>query len=126
MTEYIVLIPGNETEWAEADEAERERVYGLHQKFAAALAERGHTVTGGAELRPSSEARTVRAGSDGLAITDGPYAESVEQLSGFYTIKSDDLDDLLQVVGILTEGETGARGPPARGRLVRSRVTAPS
>jgi hypothetical protein len=115
MTEYIVLIPGNEAQWAEADEAERERVYGLHQKFAAALAERGHTVTGGAELLPSSKARTVRAGSDGLVITDGPYAESVEQLSGFYTIKSDDLDDLLQVVGILTEGETGLEVRPLAG-----------
>ena len=98
MTEYIVLIPGDEARWAAADEAERERVYGLHQKFAAALAERGHTVTGGAELRPSSEAHTVRASGDGLTITDGPYAESVEQLSGFYTIKSDDLDDLLHRV----------------------------
>lgn len=115
MTEYIVLIPGNEAQWAKADEADRERVYGLHQKFAAALAERGHTVTGGAELLPSSAARTVRSGSDGLAITDGPYAESAEQLSGFYTVKSDNLDDLLQVVGILAEGESGLEVRPFAG-----------
>jgi hypothetical protein len=115
MTDYIVLIPGNEAQWADADEAERERVYGLHQKFAAALAERGHTVTGGAELLPSSEARIVRAGAGGLAITDGPYAESVEQLSGFYTIRSDDLDDLLQVGGILADGESGLEVRPLAG-----------
>lgn len=105
MTEYIVLIPDNEATWAEADEAERQRVYGKHREFAAALAERGHKVTGGAELTPSAEARTVRRGPDGLRITEGPYAESVEQLSGFYVVESDDLDDLLQCVGILADGE---------------------
>lgn len=105
MTEYIVLIPDNEATWAEADEAERQRVYGLHREFAAALAERGHKVTGGAELTPSAEARSVRRGSDGLRVTEGPYAESVEQLSGFYVVESDDLDDLLQCVGILADGE---------------------
>jgi len=105
MTEYIVLIPDNEQEWAAADEAERQRVYGKHREFAEALARRGHKVTAGAELAPSAEARTVSRRDGELAVTDGPYAESVEQLSGFYLIESDDLDDLLQCVGILAEGE---------------------
>ena len=105
MTEYIVLLPGNETEWAKADEAERARVYGKHQEFAAALAERGHKVTGGAELAQSTEASTVRRTGGSIAITDGPYAETVEQLTGYYTVQSDNLDDLLQCVGILAEGE---------------------
>jgi len=107
MTEYIVLLPGNESEWAKADEAERARVYGKHQEFAAALAERGHKVTGGAELAQSTEARTVRRTGDSVAITDGPYAETVEQLTGYYTVQSDNLDDLLQCVSILAEGESG-------------------
>jgi hypothetical protein len=106
MTEYIVLIPGNEAEWAKADEAERARVYGKHQAFAQALAERGHKVTGGAELAGSTEARTVSRDGEALKITDGPYAETVEQLTGFYTVQSDDLDDLLDCVGILAEGES--------------------
>ena len=107
MTDYIVLIPDNEATWAEADEAERQRVYGKHQEFARALAERGHRVTAGAELAPSAQARTVRRDGDGLRVTEGPYAESVEQLSGFYLVESDDLDDLLACVGILAEGEAG-------------------
>jgi hypothetical protein len=115
MTEYIVLIPDNEADWARADEAERARVYGKHREFAAALAERGHKMTGGAELTPSREARTVRRGADGLQITDGPYAEAVEQLSGFYLIESDDLDDLLQCVGILAEGESALEVRACRG-----------
>lgn len=112
MTEYIVLIPGNEADWATVDEAERMRVYGKHQEFAAALAERGHKVTGGAELTASREARTVRRNGDQIAVTEGPYAESVEQLSGFYVVESDDLDDLLQCVGILAEGESALEVRP--------------
>ena len=40
-----------------------------------------------------------------MAITEGPYAEAAEQLSGFYLIETDDLDGLLDTVGILAEGE---------------------
>jgi hypothetical protein len=106
MTEYIVLIPDNETTWAALDEAERQRVYGKHRDFAAALAERGHKMTGGAELAPASQSRVVRRdGAGALAVTEGPYAEAVEQLSGFYLIETDDLDGLLDTVGILAEGE---------------------
>ena len=106
MTEYIVLIPDNEKDWAAADESERQRVYGKHREFAAALAERGHKMTGGAELAASTAAKVVRRdASGGLAITEGPYAEAAEQLSGFYLIETDDFDGLLDTVGILAEGE---------------------
>ena len=106
MTEYIVLIPDNEARWAAADAKEKERVYGLHREFAEALAQRGHKVTGGAELVPSSQARTVRRDGSGLQVTEGPYAESVEQLSGFYVVESDDFDDLVQCAGILVDDES--------------------
>lgn len=112
MTEYIVLIPDNEAEWAAADAEAKQRVYGKHREFAEALAERGHKITAGAELVPSTQARTVRRGTDGLQVTEGPYAESVEQLSGFYLIDSDDLDDLVQCAGILVEGEAAIEVRP--------------
>lgn len=112
MTEYIVLIPANETAWATKDQADRDLVYGKHQDFAAALAERGHKVTSGAELTPVAESRVVRQGTGGLEITDGPYAESAEQLSGFYVVESSDLDDLLQCVGILADAESGIEVRP--------------
>lgn len=41
-----------------------------------------------------------------MTITDGPYAETVEQLTGFYVVQSDDLDDLLEVCGILADAES--------------------
>jgi hypothetical protein len=112
MTEYIVLIPDNEARWSEADAQEKDRVYGLHREFAEALAERGHKVTGGAELVPSMQARTVRRNASGLQVTQGPYAESVEQLSGFYVVESDDFDDLVQCAGILVDGESAIEVRP--------------
>ena len=107
MTSYVVLLPGDEAVWAAATEEERQAVYARHSKFAEALAARGHKVTGGAELADSKEARVVRKAADGLAITQGPYAETVEQLTGFYLVESDDLDDLLDCTGILADVESG-------------------
>jgi hypothetical protein len=105
MTTYVVLLPGDEAVWAESSEAEKRKAYARHGEFAEALAARGHKVTGGAELAHSREARVVRRGADGLAITEGPYAETVEQLTGFYIVESDDLDDLLECTGVLAESE---------------------
>ncbi len=107
MTEYAVLIPGDETAWANASEADRRSMYERHNAFAAMLAERGHTMTGGQELTASSTARQVRLDGERTVVTDGPYAETTEQLAGFYTVRTDDLDDLLECVGFLA-GATGA------------------
>ncbi|WP_082563844.1 MULTISPECIES: YciI family protein [unclassified Nocardioides] len=101
MTRYVVLLPGDEASWENATEEARQQVYGLHEEFARQLAERGHTIVSGAELTHSREAKVVRRSGEQVEITDGPYAESVEQLTGFYMIDSDDLDDLLQVVAVL-------------------------
>lgn len=107
MTSYVVLLPGDEAVWEKATEDERRAVYARHTEFADALAARGHKVTGGAELTHSREARVVRRGADGIAITEGPYAETVEQLTGFYVVESDDRDDLLDCVGMLAGPDGG-------------------
>ena len=101
MTTYAILLPGDEDHWGSASPEERARVYGEHERFSAALAERGHRVVGGAELTHSREGRTVRPGPDGPIVSEGPYAETTEQLTGFYLVESEDLDDLLDVCGIL-------------------------
>ena len=108
MTQYVVLLPGDESAWAAATEDQRQQVYGVHREFAKLLEERGHRVTGGSELAHSSQAKVLRTDADGnQTVTDGPYAETVEQLTGFYLIQSDDVDDLVQCVGILADGEGG-------------------
>ena len=107
MTTYVVLLPGNEDTWASASEEQRAATYAQHGEFARMLGERGHTITGGAELAHSREARVVRRDGDSVSVTDGPYAETVEQLTGFYIVESDDLDDLLEVCGVLAGAEGG-------------------
>lgn len=112
MTEYAVLLPGNEAAWEAADQATRDTVYARHTDFAKALADRGHTVTGGAELTHSRTARIVRT-ADGPA-TDGPYAEAAEQLTGFYLVRTEDVDDLVDVCRMLVGDGAGEGGVEVR------------
>jgi hypothetical protein len=101
MTEYVILLPGDESAWQRASEDERAATYDRHQRFMELLHERGHKILGGAELTHSREAKVVRGKLDDVAVSDGPYAETVEQISGFYSIETDDLDDLLKLCGLL-------------------------
>ena len=106
MSRYIVLIPDNQDAWEASSEEERQRMYALHAKFSELLEQRGHKMTGGAELAHSRTAKTLRRGADGTTtVTDGPYAEATEQLSGFYLVETDDPEGLLEVCKVLAEGE---------------------
>ena len=105
MTEYAILLTGDEDRWANATAEERAATFARHDRFTVALGERGHTVTGGAELEHSRGAKVVRGTSGAVSVTDGPYAEAAEQLGGFYLVSSDNLDDLLDVCGILADGD---------------------
>jgi hypothetical protein len=106
MSRYAVLLPGDENAWEASSEEERQRVYGLHARFAALLEERGHQVTGGAELAHSRGAKTLRRDATGATtVTDGPYAEAAEQLTGFYLVETDDPEGLLEVCAVLMDGE---------------------
>jgi hypothetical protein len=115
MAKYVVLIPADEPAWESTAQEEKERVYAAHSEFAKLLAERGHTFVEGAELVPSTEARIVSGSLDDVTVTDGPYAESAEQLSGFYVIDTDDLDDLLRCVGRICSAEGRLEVLPYRG-----------
>jgi hypothetical protein len=103
MTSYVVLLPGDEAAWEATPQEQKQEMYAVHAEFAKRLAERGHKVTGGAELAPSSEAQVLRTSADGEhSVTQGPYAESAEQLTGFYVIDTENVADLHQCIGRLT------------------------
>lgn len=100
MTEYVVLIVGDADRWwTTMSMQERADGYAEYERFGRTLGERGHRIIGGAELKASTTARTVRPG--GEVVTEGPYAESSEQVGGFYQVESDDLDDLLECCKII-------------------------
>ena len=106
MTQYLILIPSDEDAWEASGPDAQQAVYDHHGRFSALLEAHGHKILGGAELKHSREAKVVRGTPSALVITEGPYAETVEQLSGYYLVESSDLDDLLQVCGVLTDAES--------------------
>lgn len=86
---FLVLMTEEDhyARWDAATEAEQQAAFDCMSAFTAAVAERGSVVHGEALARPE-EARVVRA----AAVTEGPYAETVEQLGGFFLIDVPDLD----------------------------------
>jgi hypothetical protein len=93
----------NEAEQEARTDAERQAVFDTDFEFGQLLAARGGGVTGGAGLTPSSQARTIKRGpkSSRPLITEGPYAETVEQLSGFFMVTCDDYDALVEAAEVL-------------------------
>ncbi len=98
---YAILLPDDEESWEQATQEYRETIYDRHREFSRLLLERGHEFVNGAELAHSRTAKTVRGDRGAIAVTDGPYAETVEQLTGFYLVRSSDLDDLLDLCGLI-------------------------
>jgi len=102
--EYLVLIYEHEKRWDDLDDAGREAIYEGHGEFGRKLVEHGHTLRTTSELQASPTARTVRGTADEFIVTDGPFAESAEQLGGFYIIGTDDLDDLTALTALMSFG----------------------
>lgn len=100
MTDYIVLLLGDTEAWWDTPEDEKKATYDMHGRFAAELERRGHTIIGGAQLPRASEARSLAPHSD--TVTDGPWTETTEQLGGYYEVRTDDLDDLMDACRILS------------------------
>lgn len=102
MTEYVVLIVGDADRWwSQMTEEQRKEGYAVHDRFSEELMKRGHQITGGAELHHEREARTIPPG--GGTPTDGPYLEITEQVGGFYVVRTEDVDDLLDVCQLLAQ-----------------------
>lgn len=101
---FVVLLHQDERIWAEADADERARYIREHDDFsAAAAATPGVEILGGEALTSVASATTLRRRGDQVTITEGPYAETVEQLGGFYLIEAPDLDVLTSLLPRLPE-----------------------
>lgn len=101
MAEYMVLIVGDADRWwTTMTPQQRKEGYEQYERFSRELTERGHRITGGAELHGSSETKRIAPGTS--TVTDGPFAEATEQVGGYYQVETDDLDDLLDCCRIIT------------------------
>lgn len=104
---YILLIAGDEaTEPAEGS-ADEGAVLAEYGAFAKEMAERG-ILQGGERLRPSTDATTVRVRDGELLTTDGPYAETKEQVGGYFIVDCKDLDEAVAVAAKIPGARNGA------------------
>ncbi|MBG0831446.1 hypothetical protein HS041_27240 [Planomonospora sp. ID67723] len=92
---YALLLYGDEKTWTSATEEQLEEASAAHGRFTEMLTARG-AYLGGEELDCSSTAVTLRKGAVGTLRTDGPYAETVEHLGGFYLVEARDLDEAIE------------------------------
>ena len=86
---YLILIADNEQQWASLSEAEIGRVIGEFRAYSEELKRGGHYVTGH-QLQPTTTATTLRTRGGKLESIDGPFAETKEQIGGFYLITARD------------------------------------
>ncbi len=91
MTQYLLSVHGNEEDFAAVPPEDMEKAYKQVDVFNAELQEAGVWVFAGG-LHPASTATVVRAQGGEVITTDGPYAETKEQLGGFWIITAADLD----------------------------------
>lgn len=103
---YAVLLAdyreGDPT-WDEMDDAQRATSHDQHIAFAdACTAHPEVEIVGGEALAAGDAATTMRTAADGtVTLTDGPFAEAVEQMGGFYIIDVPDLDVLVELCRVL-------------------------
>jgi len=91
---YILLIYGNEAAMQAASKEETDRMHAAYMAYTEAMKNAG-VIAGGERLRPSSSGTTVRVTDGKTNVLNGPYAETKEQLGGFYMIDVPDLDAAL-------------------------------
>ena len=92
---YILLIYGAESEWESMSREEMEKVYAEHGAYAEAM-EKAGVMRGGAELKPTTTATSIRFGNGRPRTVDGPFAETKEQLGGYYLIEVDNLEQAIE------------------------------
>lgn len=104
---YLCLIYDDEKKWETMSKAEADAYMGEYFAFTDGIKASGHYI-GGEALQPVATATTVRSRNGKLSTTDGPFAETKEQLGGYYLIEARDLNDALQVAQKIPSVRTGS------------------
>ena len=91
---YLLLIAGNENQLNDGSRTE------AWAEYAQNLATAGK-IRGGERLRPSASATTLRLNGGGRLLSDGPYAETKEQLGGYFVVEAKDLDEAVELASTM-------------------------
>jgi len=92
----MLLIYANEQNWAKLPDAERQQIVGEYMQLTQQLKSSGHWLAGG-PLHPTSTAKSVRVRDARPVVTDGPFAETREQLGGYYLVEAKSEDEALGI-----------------------------
>ena len=92
---YLLMIYGDEVQDAKASPEEQQRIMGAYFAYTNE-AEKAGALRASEALHPVSTATTVRVRDGRVLTTDGPFAETKEQLGGFYLLDCNDLDEAIR------------------------------
>jgi hypothetical protein len=92
---YMLLIYGDEQEWAKAPPEARDAGFQEYTDYSKWLAHQGW-MRAGDPLHGTDQATTVRVQGGERLVTDGPFAETKEQLGGYYIVECESLDDAIE------------------------------
>ena len=105
--EYLLLIYGNESVYGKMTEAEQGKISQEYGEYTQSIAKSGH-FKGGNELDRTSTATTVRMRDGKRLVTDGPFAETKEQLGGYYLVEARNLDDAIALAARIPSARWGS------------------
>jgi hypothetical protein len=105
--QYLLLIYDKESDWGKLSEADQGAMMKEYREFSQNINKSGH-YRAGSQLHPVSKATTVRVRDGKKLITDGPFAETKEQLGGYYLIEAKDLNDAIAVAARIPASKDGS------------------
>jgi hypothetical protein len=103
---YMLLICDDEKAWAGLSDSERQELIGRYRALTTDIKASGHYV-GGSQLHPTTMATSVRVRDGKRLVTDGPFAETREQLGGYFIVDAKELDEALGIAARIPAAETG-------------------
>ena len=103
---YMLLIYDEEKAFAKLSDAERGAIYAEYRQFGEQLRSAGQYISG-SQLQPSSAATSVRIRDAKRLLTDGPFAETREQLGGYYLIEAKNLDEAIALAAKVPSARMG-------------------
>jgi hypothetical protein len=105
--QYLLLIYDDEQLWARMSEEQTGKLLGEYNDFTRDIVTSGHS-QGGNALQPVATATTVRVRDGKTVTTDGPFAETKEQLGGDYLIEAKDLDEAIAIAARVPSARYGS------------------
>ena len=105
--QYLLMIYSNEAEYAKLDAATSQKVMAEYGAFTQSIIQSGNFKAGD-RLQPTATATTVRVKDGKVLTTDGPFAETREQLGGYYLVEAKDLDAALGIAARIPGARYGS------------------